>query len=125
MSQINIAQTTHTPEVFLDSDNGVFCIKGKSFPENTENFYTPLIEAIETFDLNSVDKFECKIAIDYLSSSSTISLLKVIKAFVKKIGKDRIHIIWEHEEADEDLRKIGEDFSSILDISFEFVTTED
>jgi hypothetical protein len=56
-----------------------------------------------------------------MSSSSIIALLKTLNYAERLFGASNIWIKWRYEEDDDDIRKIGEDFSHILGIEFEFI----
>ncbi len=41
--------TKYTPEIDFDSDSGKLLIKGKSYPENCNEFFEDVIEWIENY----------------------------------------------------------------------------
>jgi hypothetical protein len=43
MEKIEIRETPKTPSVLFDPEQGLFEIRGKSIPENSNGFYTPLL----------------------------------------------------------------------------------
>jgi len=44
---VKIERTKHTPEIIIDEDGLNIEIRGVSMPENTFDFYVPIIEKIE------------------------------------------------------------------------------
>ena len=49
MENLNIAITKYTPTISLDAQNGVIELRSKSYPENTFEFYKPMMEWLENY----------------------------------------------------------------------------
>ena len=47
MGKISIEGTSKTPTVLFDSESGVMELKGRSIPENSIEFYKPIVESLE------------------------------------------------------------------------------
>ena len=114
----------NTPKIIGDSVNGVLKIVGSSFPENVQKFYAPINSWLETIKTSS-----SKIIIDckfyYMASSSVIALLKTLKYAENIYQAENISIKWRYEEDDDDIRKIGEDFTHLLKSAIEFIEEEE
>jgi len=110
----------NTPKISGDSNSGILVIEGSSFPENVRKFYDPINSWFDTIVKNSSRvSIDCKFY--YMASSSIIALLKTLKYAESLFGASNISIKWRYEEDDDDIRKIGEDFSYLLGIKFEFI----
>lgn len=110
----------NTPKISGDSNNSILVIEGSSFPENVRKFYEPIYVWLDTLGKNSSTMhIDCKFY--YMASSSIIALLKTLKYAESIFGASNISIKWRYEEDDDDIRKIGEDFSYLLGIEFEFI----
>ena len=71
MHNIKLEATKYTPEINLDT-NGTISLVGKSYPENTFEFYAPMMEWLEEyFNENSADKTVVNMEIIYFNSSSS------------------------------------------------------
>ena len=115
-----IEQKKNTPKVSGDSTSGILVIKGSSFPENVRKFYSPVNEWLDSIVKNtSTLDIDCKFY--YMASSSVIAILKTLQYAERLFGNSNVSIKWRYEEDDDDIRKIGEDFSHLLGISFEFI----
>ena len=115
-----IQQGKNTPRIFGDSINSFLVMEGSSFPENVRKFYTPINDWLDSIlTTKSTMNIDCKFY--YLASSSIIALLKTLKHAERLFGNSNISIKWRYEEDDDDIRKIGEDFSHLLGIEFEFI----
>ncbi len=117
-----IEGTAKTPTVKFDSDSGEMHIKGRSIPENSIDFYKPLIDWLESYSLTPNDKTVLNMQLEYFNTSSSKCILDVFKKLelIKKSGKV-VQIQWHYEEDDEDMLEAGEDYEAIIDIDFEMV----
>ena len=70
MENLQIEETKYTPQIDMNI-NGEINIKGKSYPENTFEFYTPVMEWISSyFDLGN-KALTLNMEITYFNSSSS------------------------------------------------------
>ena len=115
-----IERGKNTPKISGDINSSTLTIEGSSFPENVRKFYTPVNNWLDVVvQKSSTVSIDCKFY--YMASSSLIALLKTFKYAVRLFETDSISIKWRYEEDDDDIRKIGEDFSHLLGIEFEFI----
>ena len=56
MKPIIIEGTPKTPTIRFDVSEGIFEIKGRSIPENSVEFYKPLIDWLENYKETPLDK---------------------------------------------------------------------
>ncbi len=128
MEDIKIEGTPKTPEVEFKADEGKMLIKGRSIPENSIEFYKPLIDWIENYGNEVEDEkpTEVNMQLEYFNTSSSKCILDVFKKLeeIKKKGKD-ITINWYYEEDDEDMLEAGEDYQAIIDIPFKMIEVEE
>ena len=125
-TKVVIDPTSVTPYVVIDTEEDLFEIKGRSSPEVSLNFYTPIYEYLEDYTSSSSGgDFTANFALEYFNTSSTKCLLGVLKrlANIEKLGK-KVIVNWYYEEDDEDVLEIGEDLSYFVDIEFNFLPLE-
>jgi hypothetical protein len=59
MEIISLEGTEDTPKIILDSKNGIFEISGRSLPEDTAEFYQPVLEWLDKYaESNPLKGFE-------------------------------------------------------------------
>jgi hypothetical protein len=76
-----------TPFVRLDGENGVVEIKGRSIPENSVEFYKPIIDWLEKFGDTPSDETNVNIQLEYFNTSSSKCILDIFKRlnlFIRK-----------------------------------------
>ncbi|TRX70668.1 DUF1987 domain-containing protein [Carboxylicivirga sp. M1479] len=115
-----------TPFVRLDGDNGVVEIKGRSIPENSVDFYKPIIDWLEKFGGEPSDETNVNIQLEYFNTSSSKCILDIFKRLelIHKKGNP-VEINWYYEEDDEDMFEAGEDYQSIISIPFKMIEMEE
>lgn len=122
MENISIEGTAKTPSIKFDREAGILHIKGRSIPENSIDFYKPLIEWIDEYALQPNGETVVHVQLEYFNTSSSKCILDVFKQLekIKKAGKE-ITVKWYYEADDEDMMEAGEDYDAIIDLDFEMV----
>ncbi len=122
MEPLIIEGTPKTPTVRFDADEGVVEIKGRSIPENSVEFYKPLVDWLEDYKNNPKPKSTVNIQLEYFNTSSSKCILDVFKKLeaIHKAKHD-VEINWYYEEDDEDMLEAGEDYESIIRIPFKMI----
>ncbi len=123
MKPLRIQATVKTPEILLDPSNKVFEIKGKSVPDDAEEFYKSVLLWVEDYVSNPIDETVFKIDLEYFNISSSKRILFIFYKLneLKEKGKD-VKIIWYYNEADEDMFEVGQDYAFMVKIPFDFVS---
>ena len=121
MEPLIIQPTERFLSVSLDAATGKLSFSGRSLPENGKEFFMPIIEWIKKYSLNPASQTECIFRMEYFNSSSRKCFVDVFEEFEKIRGNgNAIRVIWEYEEADEELKEMGEEYESLYDLEFEF-----
>ena len=122
MEPLIIEGTPKTPTVKFDAESGVIEIKGRSIPENSVEFYKPLVDWLEEYKANPAQKTQVNIQLEYFNTSSSKCILDVFKKLeaIHK-AKNDVEINWYYEEDDEDMLEAGEDYESIIRIPFKMI----
>jgi hypothetical protein len=107
MEDLIIANTKKTPEItFLK--NGNLSIKGISTPENVSEFYQPVFSWLETFQLIKPASLEILFDFDYLNTSTTSIILKLLRRIMDfKASGASVNITWKHDEVEDDIAEQG------------------
>ncbi len=122
MQSIDIEGTSKTPTVSLNAENGVVEINGRSIPENSVEFYKPLVDWLEEYKKLPAEKTTVNIQLEYFNTSSSKCILDVFKKLedINK-GDPEVVINWHYEEDDEDMLEAGEDYESIIRVPFKMI----
>ncbi len=117
--------TRTTPGIDLNMEEGSVKLVGRSSPENSVLFYSPLMDALKQ-DNVTTPELNVDIKLEYFNTSSSKCLYDLFKQLkqIQTSGTD-ININWYYEPMDEDMFEAGEDYSELLDLEFNFVEEED
>ena len=112
-----------TPSIEFDSIQGLLEIKGRSNPENTLDFYRPLVAWVDQYVQNPAEKTTVNIHLEHFNTSSSKSILEVFRALepIHKNSKGEIVVNWFYEDDDEDILEAGENYESITGLPFRMV----
>jgi len=126
MEILEKAGSAKTPTVKFDHTKGILEIKGRSIPENSIDFYKPLVDWLDQYAQAGVTKTIVNIQLEYFNTSSSKCILDVFKKLetVSKAGNE-ITVNWFYEEDDEDMLEAGEDYQSILKLNFNMVEIDE
>ena len=126
MEKINIESTPKTPAINFDFEKGFLEIKGRSIPENSIEFYKPIVESLEKYGSKPQGVTTVNIQLEYFNTSSSKCILDVFKKLesIHKNGNQLV-INWYYEQDDEDMLEAGEDYQAIINVPFKMIQIEE
>jgi hypothetical protein len=118
MKNLAIEGTMSSPTV-LFKDDGNFLIEGRSLPDNAIKAFEPLFCWIGSF---SGEKVKFSINLEYLNTSSSMQLFKLLKTLEENAEIKDIEVIWQYDEDDEEHYETGQIFEEQLQrIRFHYI----
>ena len=126
MNSLIIEGSPKTPNINFDGNEGSFLISGRSIPENSLDFYKPVMEWLDFYIVEPKATTTVNIKLEYFNTSSSKCLLDVFKKLevIFKRGQ-KVGINWYYEADDEDMLEAGEDYQSIIKIPFTMIEEEE
>ena len=117
MENIYIDKTDNSPQIIFDYENGLIELIGKSYPENTFDFYKPLQTWIEEyFSGKAQENTIINIKLTYFNSATTQILFDIFDT-VQDGKYNELHIQWfydsNNENGLEDFEDYSEEFESL------------
>ena len=111
MSDLHIAATDRTPEIQLSIADGIFSMRGESFPEDVAAFYGQVIMAIDALASTIQGPLKVDVAMVYINSSSIKAMFRIFEGLenVRKQGHP-LSITWHFQDDDDIMQELGEDF---------------
>jgi hypothetical protein len=119
MDVLNIEGADDTPKIVFDKKNGIFQISGRSLPEDSVDFYAPVLKWIAEYAKDPNPSTEFIFKLEYANTASSKLIQDVIFALDKVKG---MKILWCSQEDDEDMEEAGKEFAELVDVPFEFKT---
>ena len=107
--------TPKTPFVSMNSQNGTIDIEGRSLPENSVEFYAPVLEWIDDFaDLNPFKPIALRLNLEYINTSSSKCILNILKRLEVLCKKNwDVSITWYYSD-DIDMAHMGLDYKALV-----------
>ncbi|MCK5111515.1 MAG: DUF1987 domain-containing protein [Arcobacteraceae bacterium] len=123
MENLNIEETKYTPVINLDA-SGTISMVGKSYPENTFEFYAPMMDWVkEYFETCAAATTTVNIEITYFNSSSSKLFFDFFDLLEENNENNDIKINWIYDEENESAEEAGEDFiEDFEDLNIKLVT---
>ena len=115
-----IEPTSKTLKIVLDKQTGKFLFSGRSLPEDSKEFFYPILDWIKEYfkdpNVTTVITFDIR----YYNSASSKILLDILLIFKAEINKgNHLIIVWEYEKDDEEMKQAGSDFADFVGIPIE------
>jgi len=111
MDNLTIEETKYTPKIELDATTGVISMVGKSYPENTFEFYEPVMKWIEEyFDSSAKEETAVNLEIIYFNSSSSKLFFDLFDLLEENKNDHKITVNWIYDGENESALEAGEDF---------------
>jgi hypothetical protein len=122
MEALRIEATIDTPGIILDAANNVFEIAGKSYPEDTKEFYQEILQWVDKYAASPNPKTNFIFKLKYFNSSSYKPIFDILgKLETIKNKNCEIKVEWHYKSGDSDMLEAGEEFADLFDIPFTYL----
>ena len=126
MMNILLDGSAKTPTVHFDEATGQLELRGRSIPENSIEFYKPLIDWVDQYARSPKQNTRLRVQLEYFNTSSSKCILDLFKKLesVRNAGGEVI-VEWHYEADDEDMLEAGEDYQAIINLPFKMIQIEE
>ena len=124
MNSYTLTPTPKTPRLYFNGQNGEFEISGRSIPENSIEFYKPLLEWLDKYIESPSDETTLSVNLEYFNTSSSKCLVEILRRLERVHEVKPVTVKWHYEEEDEDMMESGEDFKKIIKVPIELVVVK-
>lgn len=119
-----VEETKITP--FVSIEKGKINIKGRSIPEDSFEFYEPVLKACEDYVLNPPPDTDVSIHLDYVNSGSKKFLTAILTIFEGSYLKgNNYSISWHYDVDDESIHDLGNDLKGIIKIPIQIILSDE
>ena len=119
MEALRIEETEDTPRIVLDPENNEFSVSGRSLPEDSVAFYTPVFEWLQQYTEVVEKDMDFEFFMEYFNTSSAKQIAKIFLLLEKINEKVFVQVIWKCKKDDVDMASSGMRFSKLLNLEFE------
>ncbi|HXB13320.1 MAG TPA: DUF1987 domain-containing protein [Bacteroidia bacterium] len=122
---MEIKGTATTPYIKFEPKQGKLEIRGRSVPENPIQFYMFWLESMVQYVANPVSPTVVTIHLEYFNTTSSRCILKILR-HLKEVEAKGVKVIinWYYDGEDTDIKEVGEDFQSIVNLPFNIQKAE-
>lgn len=119
MGDLKIDATSSTPYVFCDYQAGTLEMRGDSYPENSFEFFTPVLAWVENFICNGEQPFTANLYLLYLNTSSVKAMMDIFDMLEHAYAQGRqVAVNWYYDKENERVADLAAEFKE--DCSFPF-----
>jgi hypothetical protein len=119
MDDLRIEGTQSAPAIFCRSEAGTVEMRGDSYPENSFELFTPVIDWIASFIAGSDRQLTFNLHLLYLNTSSVKAMMDIFDMLEEAHGKGRkVAVNWYYDEQNERVAELAEEFRE--DCTFPF-----
>ena len=116
MRVLQIEPTDDSPRILLDKKSGKFEISGRSLPEDSAEFYEPVLQWLREYSGDPNPATDFTFNLDYSNTASS-KFIHEILLVLQKISNAKV--TWCYHKDDEDMEEAGKEFAEQVDIPFE------
>ena len=123
-NNITIAGTQSTPSVEGDWAQGVLRMQGDSYPENSYEFFGPIIKWLERLLEETQLALQLELRLVYMNTSSVKAMMDIFDLLEDAHGGGRqVSVNWYYDPRNERVMSLADEFKE--DCSFDFVIAAD
>jgi hypothetical protein len=122
MEKYSVEGNQKTPTINFDPNKGELEIYGNSIPENSVDFYKPIIAALDEYMTAPQPTTNVTFNMRYFNTSSSKRILDIFKKLetLNRNGSP-VTVNWVYEDDDDDMLEAGEDYESVVELTFKMV----
>lgn len=123
---LNIKAGDKTPSINFDAKSGLMQIHGYSLPENSFEFYEPVVKWLHKYIETPNDKTVFDIRLVVLNTSSSKMFIDIFRKINKlaELNTSELTVIWYYEIEDEDMHELALQYKDICNAPFKIIGTE-
>jgi len=122
METLNINPTQKTPTIVLDPKQGIIEIKGRSHPENSAEFYRPVMNWLNDYSVRPSEKTTVNVQLELFNTSSSKCILDMFKKLESMHKSNyKVEVNWFYEDDDEDGLDAGENYKYMVGVPFNLI----
>lgn len=120
-----IQEEDDTPEIFLDSKDGIIRFMGKSIPENAVSFYKPIIDWLNAYKDEPAFQTDVSFKFDYYNTATDRQLVKILLILEEISKNNKVDVEWHYNTGDISMLNDGKKFKELIDLNIEIIELVD
>jgi len=126
MNDLTLDATQSTPAVTTHTESGTLEMRGDSYPENTWEFFTPVLSWIESYLAERDAPLRLDLYLLYLNTSSVKAMMDIFELLEEAhAGGRKVTVCWYYETENERIAELVEEFKEDCTFPFEIVRRDE
>lgn len=126
MENFTLAGTSKTPYLNFDPTSGFMEIKGRSIPQNAEEFWSPVLKWFYAYATKPSESTHFVFHFDFFNITTSKRVLFILHKMNEMFENGyKVSVEWRYTEGDNDMKEVGEDYSTMVNIPFKIVALKD
>nr|WP_320132855.1 biofilm regulation phosphoprotein SiaC [uncultured Holophaga sp.] len=119
MENLVIPSTASSPLVDFDAAQGLLCLSGESYPENSLAFFRPVLAWVRDFLASSPGRVTLELRLSYLNTSSIKALMDLLDELEEAHRTGRVVTVnWHYDQGNDRALQLAEEFREDLTLPF-------
>ncbi|WP_038054505.1 biofilm regulation phosphoprotein SiaC [Thioalkalivibrio sp. ALJ1] len=125
MTDLEVEKTQSTPAIKADSAEGVLKMEGDSYPENSFEFFNPVIDWVRQQLTEASHPVRVELRLIYLNTSSVRAMLDIFDMLEAAHGRGvDVGVVWYYDSRNHRVADLAEEFKEDCTLSFEITAEE-
>ncbi len=121
MDVLRIEASAQTPLVSFNPVSGVMEIKGRSIPDNPEEFWGVVLEWFDAYMRTPNTETLVRIDLEYFNITSSKRILFLLYKLNELVDAGlKAKVEWYYRRSDEDMYEVGQDYAFMVRVPFDF-----
>lgn len=125
LATLEIAATQASPRIEADPATGKITLDGDSYPENSFEFFNPLIDWIESFLAQPEPALQLDLRLVYMNTSSVKAIMDILDILEASHGRGaQITLNWYYDPRNERVVEMVEEFKEDCTFPFHIIAEQ-
>jgi len=121
MDKLYFESSALTPMIDFDGASGEMSIKGRSIPDNPDEFWYPILRWFDSYVEHPSGSTVFNINLEYFNVTSSKRILALLYKLNELVDRGmNVKVNWFYREGDEDMFEVGQDYAYMVKVPFEF-----
>lgn len=121
MDKLYFESSALTPLIEFDAQVGEMTIKGRSIPDNPDEFWYPVLRWFEGYTSSPANETIFNINLEYFNVTSSKRILALLYKLNELVDRNfNVKVNWYYRDGDEDMFEVGQDYAYMVKVPFEF-----
>jgi|SRR5690554_343727 len=121
MEILEIKATADTPYINFNAKSGLMLIQGRGIPSSADEFWAPVLKWFYAYSSEPHSKTCLIFHMEYFDKATSKQILFLLDKMNDLCEKGHeATVVWKYAKEDMEMKEAGFDFSSVVNVPFEF-----